>query len=76
MGVFHIQAQLPGGRTKLVNNLGEDEVRRAVEEFNRDGTFFACRSDRLEFGITTKARVDGRLRFSTSLALVSKTRIS
>lgn len=38
MGVFHIQAQLPGERTKLVNNLGEEEVRRAVEEFVRDGT--------------------------------------
>jgi hypothetical protein len=38
MSSFHIQAQLPGGRTKLVNNLSEDEVRDAVGEFVKEGT--------------------------------------
>jgi hypothetical protein len=38
MPSFHVQAQLPGGRTKLVNNLTDEQVRDVVAEFVRDGT--------------------------------------
>jgi hypothetical protein len=38
VSVFHVQAQLPGGRSKSVFNLDDEQVRSVVEEFVRDGT--------------------------------------